>query len=301
MAQISPPPEGYPKLASRMGHSPQFAIFRRFAALNARNLLYLQAELTALEKRLEDYAATDEKSSNADRAVYSRDWETLKSSLDEGATNFGHDKKQWQTFLDIRAKLKEYNEALFLQSELTKLEQPNPQDVQKLTTWMGSTAMGNVFLLGPDSDIWQDQNTREDLVALKATKVDDSLTRWLMESAAQRWHYWIGHYFRVSVLLILDLSHVSLGIEADCGNQKPEANQDPAFVTYSDEGIAGFQRTVTTLLSCLLPVLAIVILYFVPELPKRLGILAGLVAGFAGCLLWFTNAGGGDIFAATAA
>lgn len=58
---------------------------------------------------------------------------------------------------------------------------------------------------------------------------------------------------------------------------------------------------VTTMLSCLLPVLAIVILYFVPDLAKRLGILAGLVVGFAGCLLWCTNAGGGDIFAATAA
>jgi hypothetical protein len=42
---------GYPKLARHMGASPEIAIFRRFGALNAQNLLYLQAELVHLEKR----------------------------------------------------------------------------------------------------------------------------------------------------------------------------------------------------------------------------------------------------------
>lgn len=45
---------GYHKLARELGIRPQSAISRTFGALNARNLLYLQAELTALELALRD-------------------------------------------------------------------------------------------------------------------------------------------------------------------------------------------------------------------------------------------------------
>ena len=44
--------EGYPKLAGYITSLPEVAIFRRFGAMNARNLLYLQAELTDLEAAL---------------------------------------------------------------------------------------------------------------------------------------------------------------------------------------------------------------------------------------------------------
>ena len=44
--------EGYAKLASFMASDSEFAIFRRFGALNAQNLLYYQAELMDLETHL---------------------------------------------------------------------------------------------------------------------------------------------------------------------------------------------------------------------------------------------------------
>jgi hypothetical protein len=45
--------EGYPKLSRLMAFYPEVAIFRRFGALNAENLLYLQAELQDLEIALQ--------------------------------------------------------------------------------------------------------------------------------------------------------------------------------------------------------------------------------------------------------
>jgi len=45
---------GYPRLATFMGHEPGAAIYRRFASLNARILLYRQAELVCLEHELDD-------------------------------------------------------------------------------------------------------------------------------------------------------------------------------------------------------------------------------------------------------
>lgn len=91
---------GYTKLASLMGENPEIAIFRRFSALNAKNLLYLQAELVNLEARLQRYAADG---ANAKNGVYETDWFALSRSEKDG------DQRQWETFLNIRAKLKEYS------------------------------------------------------------------------------------------------------------------------------------------------------------------------------------------------
>lgn len=51
---IRKPVGGYPRLARHIGEHPEHAIFRRFASLNARNLLYLQAEIVFLEHRLDE-------------------------------------------------------------------------------------------------------------------------------------------------------------------------------------------------------------------------------------------------------
>ena len=99
--------EGYAKLASLMGAYPEVAIFRRFSALNAQNLLYLQAELASLEKDLWARAAEDNASDDPDRAVHSTDWYTLSQSITGSSEKEGSG-RQWQTVLEIREKLKEY-------------------------------------------------------------------------------------------------------------------------------------------------------------------------------------------------
>jgi hypothetical protein len=99
--------EGYAKMAFLMGEYPEVAVFRRFGALNAQNLLYLQAELKDLETSLRNYALEDQNSGHPERIFYSKDWFTLKNSCD--ATYEGADGNQWSTILSIRAKLKEYS------------------------------------------------------------------------------------------------------------------------------------------------------------------------------------------------
>lgn len=100
---------GYPKLASFMGANPEVAILRRFGALNARNLLYFQAELVALEAELKGFADQDSASDNEDRKEYSRCWDLLSRSDDNSNGGDETDGKQWQTMLRIRGKLKEYS------------------------------------------------------------------------------------------------------------------------------------------------------------------------------------------------
>ena len=49
--------EGYAKLSSVMSNDSEFAIYRKFGALNIQNLLYYQAELLGLEDDLDDIAS----------------------------------------------------------------------------------------------------------------------------------------------------------------------------------------------------------------------------------------------------
>lgn len=93
---------GYPKLAGQMGILPEAAMFRTFSALNARNLLYLQAELVSLEKELIECEAQDNK--HYEKRRYALDWFWLnQSQWEEG------DAKQYQLVQNMKRKLKEYS------------------------------------------------------------------------------------------------------------------------------------------------------------------------------------------------
>jgi hypothetical protein len=96
--------EGYPQLASLMGTYPILSIYRRFSVLNARNLLYLQAELVDLEQQLKDYTLEDIQSGDRERKLHARNWYFLSRVPDGGASC-----AQWYTMLAIRGKLKEYS------------------------------------------------------------------------------------------------------------------------------------------------------------------------------------------------
>jgi hypothetical protein len=78
----SGPPAGYPQIATFMAHNPEMLMVRRFRGLNARNLLYLQAELVYIEKSLLECEKEDAKvkEKKDPRSHYSRDYEWLMIS-----------------------------------------------------------------------------------------------------------------------------------------------------------------------------------------------------------------------------
>ena len=99
--------KGYPKLARSMGLRPESAIFRSFGALNAKNLLYMQAELTYLEENLREMEVADHASDEGEKARYASDWFWLEVSAEE---RDGVDASQLSLILKIREKLREYSE-----------------------------------------------------------------------------------------------------------------------------------------------------------------------------------------------
>lgn len=103
MSDITPPMEGYPALASLQGQYPELAIYRRFATLNARHLLYLQAEIVSLETDLENDSRIDGISNDEKTRLRNKNWYYLSRKNEKVVCS------QWHTMLSLNEKLKEYS------------------------------------------------------------------------------------------------------------------------------------------------------------------------------------------------
>ncbi|KAI8626750.1 hypothetical protein F5Y19DRAFT_466245 [Xylariaceae sp. FL1651] len=267
-------PEGYSRLASLMGTHKETAVFRRFGTLNALNLLYLQAELTNLENTLCQQAKADAESGHFERSIYARDWETLSESM---AAENQHC-PQWNTFLQVRKKLDTYNQTLYLQHLIAKMEPPNKRDFAFLQTWMKSPSMGNVYLLGADSHIWEEFDPAE-LLCIRPTKPDTWVAQVITNKLIQRYHHLVGRFFRT-----------------------PEPSEMyKNTVQYSQESITRLGAVMGTALASLVPVGSIVVLYLIKSMTTRLVVIGIFTASFSMGLGIFTNGRMVEIFSATAA
>lgn len=96
--------EGYAKVAQLMGEHPEFAIFRRFRALNMQDMLYLQAEITHLEAELNQ--VEQDNPSHGNRKNHAYDWWSMANGQGEGGTT------QWAIVQEMRDKLEKYSKEL---------------------------------------------------------------------------------------------------------------------------------------------------------------------------------------------
>lgn len=98
------PPQSYSSLSELLGNNDGLAIYRRFATLNAQNLLYLQSELINLEDELKRPVIADSISDDERRRVFKHDVSALKNAPSDAAGS-----RQWRKVLEIREELKEYS------------------------------------------------------------------------------------------------------------------------------------------------------------------------------------------------
>jgi hypothetical protein len=98
--------QGYPKLARFIGERPGFAIFRRFSELNARNLLYLQAELLDVEEELYETEIDDQRDQDLRQLQFSMRGIHNGRVAPEGSKAHS----RWKLYEEQRRLLKEYSE-----------------------------------------------------------------------------------------------------------------------------------------------------------------------------------------------
>lgn len=103
----TPRKEGFADVARWISLDPdnETFIYRRFNQLAARNLLYLQSELLAIEKQLDELDKNDALSDDMTLKDSARTWETLVSLHENGNTDA---KTRMDLIVKLRAKLKEY-------------------------------------------------------------------------------------------------------------------------------------------------------------------------------------------------
>ncbi|KAL5322063.1 hypothetical protein ACEPPN_010032 [Leptodophora sp. 'Broadleaf-Isolate-01'] len=264
--------EGYPKLACHMGRYTQNAIYRRFSSLNSENILYMQAELVHLEKKLRRLQADDHASSEGHRSNYSRDWYWLNYASEEGS-------EQWETAVAIRQKLKEYNDAIIQQSVMGHLADPNPHHLRSLQQWLERPGMGNLALIGKDRNVWGTSDERIssniDLLTVCPPGSRDSFSAWFTESFIHVIHKLVWRHL------------------------KKVDDPESGIASYEENVLHKYTSHITTIIASLLPILAIVVLYRVDSMNARLGLIALFTFTFTTALSFFTSATRGEIFIAT--
>jgi len=96
-------PSGYPRFSERIAVKPETGIYRRFDALNARRILYLQAELCVLELAIQEIEARDSTDKENKRSGYATDYQEM---LD---TPSNQHREQLELIKEMGRKLDEYS------------------------------------------------------------------------------------------------------------------------------------------------------------------------------------------------
>jgi len=172
---------GYPSLAAFISSDRDRTtlIFKRFDELAARNLLYLQSELSELQAK---QRAFDEHDANADLATKqcARNYSEFETAAGQGRNS--KQKERMRTVNRIRYTLKEYRKALLFESTLASLPPPSKRVLRAFRTEFfneGSDgSKGFPTLGGHSADLWDDI---DDLVALRVQEDQDRLTRFAQD------------------------------------------------------------------------------------------------------------------------
>ncbi|KAE9988534.1 hypothetical protein EG327_003330 [Venturia inaequalis] len=256
-----------------MGVFPETAIFKRFGDLSARNLLYLQAELFHLRAgllHLEKANMRDEK----DKAEkWARDWFQIHKSRQDG----DDEGNQWEHFMKIREKLREYEKALLRAHKIASMEDPTNSDLGSLQTWLEEEKRP---LWGQEASIWgtttEPADRAPDLTALRTRQMEDPFTRLVMTTLVHPFFRLFGRRFR---------------------NPHPVLGD----YVYADESMRNFARFIATFFASIMLIASINALWVIPTMAGRLGAISAFNILFSLSLLVFAKGKPIEVFSTTSA
>ncbi|EFQ95906.1 hypothetical protein PTT_04360 [Pyrenophora teres f. teres 0-1] len=266
-------PRGYPMLAERIAVKPETGIYRRFDALNARHLLYLQAELCILEKDIQEQEKSDRNDKCGKRTTFATDYQRmLERSSDE-------ENPQLQLIQEMHEKLNRYNKALIQLSMLHKLESPDRFDLGDMQWFLQSKDLDPDFLVGGDSRTWgfpeEPDDHPPDLVGVRQRKKEDDFSRFISENAIHLFKCGLGRFKK-------DDAHLGRKV-------------------YYDSTVLRVTSWMTCILASMLPIASILVLVHLESLKTKLWVVGMFNVLTSVCLRTFTEAKRAEVFAVTAA
>ncbi|KAH6664981.1 hypothetical protein B0J14DRAFT_661091 [Halenospora varia] len=176
-------------------------------------------------------------------------------------------------------KLEEYNTALVQATQLSKAKKPSKRQLNFLTDWLRRPSMGNSFLKDREQTIWQAQNAPDLVTLFSHTQEKDGFTT-LMSG------------------VMLDIYHRIWGHRR---KQTYNLDHEGKITAYDEKRLERIASILCGVIASLLPILAILALYFVKRMLLRIGLTIIFTAVFSLTISLFTETSKVNVFAATAA
>ena len=293
-------PQGYQALADLQAAYPDSAIYRRFSSLNAFVLLSLQARLVNLQFELEKLCCSDDYSSIGDEKSYSTNFNALFASR---VSQAGSRDGQLAKLQEVQGVMAQYYDLLDKTARVGRLPRPENHQVRFLNEWLWTQndKKGNEkgFLVFEERLTLGDRY-KDDFVSLGPT--DAWLNPWIIDL-----FHWLRHVpsDKETTAKVIDFFH---WLRHGSSDTKTTAKADLERGVIQDVEKSFIMRTsrliwqlFITLFAAMLPVLAILVLYFVKDSLHRINIAIGMTAGAGVFLKIFTAADTKEIFGATAA
>ncbi|KAI8721324.1 hypothetical protein NCS52_00579600 [Fusarium sp. LHS14.1] len=262
---------GFTALSSWMASDGdrELLVFRTFNEISARNLLYLQCELLALEGELRRWDKMVSSSGNTTLEQVAETWEIMVKQADKDTQEAG---KMVELVTKLRVKMKEYHEALDLQSRVSRLQHPNRRALEVARNELHGGPLGedgskpNPILGGEAKNYLDDEG---DLVSLGAPMETDMLFK-------THRAYWPG---------------------------KEEVSRDGIhrISRFEERSITIAAALINIIIAIILLVGSITSLYFVSSPAAILGMISAFTIAFALSVGLMTNAKRAEIFAGSAA
>jgi hypothetical protein len=158
--------------------------------------------------------------------------------------------------------------------EIYKSNPPKPQDLRLLCACLKDPAL-NDYILGEDHEIWHNEEYKADLSVLYTAPEEDILLKGLSTILLDIYHGIYGHRFKKPV------------------------DEEACLYEYSKSRLFKISSILTTAISSLLPILAVVVLWVITNMAARLGIVASFTVAFSITLRLVTEAKKTEIFMAT--
>ncbi|KAI1350811.1 hypothetical protein F5Y01DRAFT_139981 [Xylaria sp. FL0043] len=301
----NPKPAGYTQWASWIASDSDSEpfLFRKFDELAALNLLYLQSEMLSIEAQLRQLDQEDVRQPDIDSINATRQWEILVAQCappefsDSESANTESKaciraRRRMELILRLRTKIKEYHEALLLQSKVAHLQAPSGRVLRAVKQMFNQ---GGFPVLDGQAREYLDAN---DLLALKSPTTDP-LSNFLRRARASKVSLSRHTHLRLSIPTI-EARPLKNDIDSEKTKIELSAEGLPRIGRFDEHQVVHWVNIITIIVAIIFLIGPILALYFVQNPPARLVLITIFTAGFAASVALITNARRAEVFFGTA-
>ncbi|KAK7715210.1 hypothetical protein SLS64_003908 [Diaporthe eres] len=291
--EVPRPTRGYAQLAEFMTKT-HHGMMRRFKDLSTQNLLYLQAELYQLRFELDKETAADARYPRTDeRSNWDFHWRLLATS----GQRQGIDDKRWRTWLKLRERLYEYQDAIQRHAKIASMAGPTGDQRSILAKIVGRDSLSESSmqflsreLRGLEPEAYKEMFL-DDLVLLEAADEDnDPLERFVVNAVLR-----ILRAFRGCKMKLIRQEDIESGLGGSLAIVGGRVYQ------WDKRTYSRANRVIGAMFSTVVPVASVVTLYAVQSMGLRVGLVCVFSLMFCLALSTLTKTRRIEVFAATAA